>query len=129
MDRSAVIRSMDRERLRKVSDPYPLEFFLANHKRLAVMLYQCDLQGFLGTLQLQVQAQTHTHTHHTARLGLAKRWLRHCHYIHHIQLVAACPATTTGARGPILKVTDTLVLTSGPPDANDLDSEPQACNS
>ena len=64
MDRSAVIRSMDRERLRKVSDPYPLEFFLANHKRLAVMLYQCDLQGFLGTLQLQVQAQTHTHTPH-----------------------------------------------------------------
>ena len=71
---------------------------------------------------------TNTHTHHTARLDLAKRWLRHCHYIHHIQLVAACPATTTGASGPILKVTDTLVLTSGPPDANDLDSAPQACN-
>ena len=129
MDRSAVIRSMDRERLRKVSDPYPLEFFLANHKRLAVMLHQCDLQGFLGTLQLQVQAQTHTHTHHTARMDLAKRWLRHCHYIHHIQLVAACPATTTGASGPILKVMDTLVLTRGPPDANDLGSAPQACNS
>ena len=70
MDRSAVIRSMDRERLRKVSDPYPLEYFLANHKQLAVMLYQCDLQGFLGTLQLQVQAHTHNHTHtHTTRLG------------------------------------------------------------
>ena len=72
---------------------------------------------------------TNTHTHHTARMDLAKRWLRHCHYIHHIQLVAACPATTTGASGPILKVMDTLVLTRGPPDANDLGSAPQACNS
>ena len=71
MDRSAVIRSMDREHLRKVSDPYPLEGFIkADHKRFTVMLYQCDLLCLLGTLQLQVQAQTHAHTHtHTTQLG------------------------------------------------------------
>ena len=81
MDRSAVIRSMDREHLRKVSDPYPFEGFIkADHKRFTVMLYQCDLLCLLGTLQLQVQAQTHAHTytHHTARVDLATRWLHHC---------------------------------------------------
>ena len=78
MDRSAVIRSMDREHLRKVSDPYPLEGFIkADHKRFTAMLYQCDLLSLLGTLQLQVQSQTHAHTytHHTARVDLATRWL------------------------------------------------------
>ena len=81
MDRSAVIRSMDRGHLRKVSDPCPLEGFIkADHKRFTVMLYQCDLLFLLGTVQLQVQAQTHahTHTHHKARLDLATRWLHHC---------------------------------------------------
>ena len=81
MDRSAVIRSMDREHLRKVSDPYPLEGFIkADHKRFTAMLYQCDLLSLLGTLQLQVQSQTHAHTytHHTARVDLATRWLHHC---------------------------------------------------
>ena len=64
MDRSAVIRSMDREHLRKVSDPYPLEGLIkADHKRFTVTLYQCDSHCLLGTLQLQVKAQTHANTH------------------------------------------------------------------
>ena len=64
MDRSAVIRSMDRGHLRKVSDPYPLEGFIkADHKRFTVMLHQCNLLSLLGTLQLQVQEQTHAHKH------------------------------------------------------------------
>ena len=81
MDRSAVIRSMDREHLSKVSDPYPLEGLIkADHKRFTVTLHQCNLLSLLGTLQLQVQEQTHahTHTHLTARLDLATRWLHHC---------------------------------------------------
>ena len=79
MGRSAVIRSLDREHLCKVSASYPLEGLIkADHKRFTVMLYQCNLLSLLGTLQLQVQEQTHahTHTHLTARLDLATRWLR-----------------------------------------------------
>ena len=81
MGRSAVIRSLDREHLCKVSASYPLEGLIkADHKRFNVMLYQCNLLSLLGTLQLQVQEQTHahTHTHLTARLDLATRWLHHC---------------------------------------------------
>ena len=67
MDRSAVIRSMDRKHLRKVSDPYPFEGLIkADHKRFTVTLIQCDSLCLLGTLQLQmlqVKAQTHAHRH------------------------------------------------------------------
>ena len=64
MGRSAVIRSLDREHLCKVSASYPLEGLIkADHKRFNVMLYQCNLLSLLGTLQLQVQEQTHAHTH------------------------------------------------------------------
>ena len=74
MDRSAVIRSMDRKHLRKVSDPYPFEGLIkADHKRFTVTLIQCDSLCLLGTLQLQmlqVKAQTHAHRHtHTTQLG------------------------------------------------------------
>ena len=71
MGRSAVIRSLDREHLCKVSASYPLEGLIkADHKRFNVMLYQCNLLSLLGTLQLQVQEQTHAHTHtHTSQLG------------------------------------------------------------
>ena len=69
MGRSAVIRSLDREHLCKVSASYPLEGLIkADHKRFNVMLYQCNLLSLLGTLQLQVQEQTHAHTH-TSQLG------------------------------------------------------------
>ena len=101
------------------------------------MLYQCDLQGFLGTLQLQIQAQTHTHTHHTTHTHTHSH--THTHQPHGsaepCQKMASPlslhPLYTAGSSLPCnhdLKVTDTLVLTSGPPDANDLDSAPQACN-
>ena len=71
MGRSAVIRSLDREHLCKVSASYPLEELIkADHRRFTVMLYQCNLLSLLGTLQLQVQEQTHAHTHtHTSQLG------------------------------------------------------------
>ena len=71
MGRSAVIRSLDREHLCKVSASYPLEGVIkADHKRFTVMLHQCNLLSLLGTLQLQVQEQTHAHTHtHTSQLG------------------------------------------------------------
>ena len=81
MGGSAVIRSLDREHLCKVSASYPLEELIkADHRRFTVMLYQCNLLSLLGTLQLQVQEQTHAHTHTplTARLDLATRWLHHC---------------------------------------------------
>ena len=64
MGRSAVIRSLDREHLCKVSASYPLEGLIkADHKRFTVTLHQCNLLSLLGTLQLQVQEQTHAHKH------------------------------------------------------------------
>ena len=69
MGRSAVIRSLGREHLCKVSASYPLEGLIkADHKRFNVMLYQCNLLSLLGTLQLQVKAQTRADTH-TTQLG------------------------------------------------------------
>ena len=97
MDRSAVIRSMDREHLRKVSDPYPLEGLIkADHKRFTVTLYQCDSLCLLGTLQLQVKAQTHTHTPHNSA-GSCHKMASPLLYVKHGLVVAnACLGYGTG---------------------------------
>ena len=133
MDRSAVILSMDRERLRKVSDPYPLNFF---SRRQATCCYVVPM-WFIGfpwysaATNPSTNAHTHKHTHTHSHT--------HTHQPHGsaepCQKMASPlslhPLYTAGSSLPCnhdLKVTDTLVLTSGPPDANDLDSAPQACN-
>ena len=69
MGRSAVIRSLDREHLCKVSASYPLEGLIkADHKRFTVTLHQCNLLSLLGTPaatspRTDTRAQTHTLKH------------------------------------------------------------------